>query len=115
MKRKFQLPMTLTNTTCPRADGKVVARSLDFNLASVGKDENEATRKLRLQIKEYVEFGLSRGWDDFILCAAPDKYVRALTPDAVIKIGPPIEIASNERTVITVPLDNEACAAAVHP
>jgi hypothetical protein len=115
MRRKFQLPMTLTNTVCPREDGKIVARSLDFHLASVGKDEAEAKGKLRIQIKEYVEFGLSRFWDDFVLHAAPDKYVHMLTPDTPIEIGPPIEIASNERAVITVRSPhNEACVAAVH-
>lgn len=114
MHRKFQLPMTLTNLICPRKDGKVVARSLDFHLASVGGNEEEATRKLRIQIKEYVEFGLSKGWEDYILFSAPDKYAKLLTPDTLVKYGPPIDIASDERPVITVHVPvHEAQLAAV--
>jgi len=114
MRRKFQLPMTLTNTVCPREDGKTVARSLDFDLATVGANENEAIRRLRIAIKEYVEFGLGKGWNDFILFDAPDQYRHKLTPLSLVEFGAPIEIANQERAVITVrPTHHEAQRVAV--
>jgi len=101
--------MTLTHLLC--TNGKAVAHSLDFDLVSVASTEEEATKKLRLAVKTYVEFGLGKGWDDYILFPAPKRYRDKLTPDVPAQIGPPIEIASDERAVLVV-RPHEAFAAA---
>ena len=99
MPRQFQLPMTLTHLVT-KTDGRCVAHSLDFDIVEVGANEEEAWERLTAAVKAYVEFGLSKGWDDYILFDAPDEYQRKITPDMEVQIMPPLEIASKPRNVI---------------
>ena len=110
MRRHFHLPMTLTHLLT--VNGKAVAHSLDFDLVAVAATEGEASEKLRVAVKTYVEFGLGKGWDDYILSPAPKKYRAKLTEDTPVRIGPPIEIATQQRAVLVV-RPHEALATAV--
>ena len=91
-RAEFQLPMTATFTQTQREDGKFVAHALEFDLVAVANSEEEATDKIRLAVKIYIEFGLSKGWEDDILFPAPQESWNRLTPDSAISLAAPIEI-----------------------
>jgi hypothetical protein len=111
MRRPFRLPMTLSHLVTRTAGNRFVAHSLDFDLVEVGATRDEAWSKLTLAVKTYVEFGMSKGWDDFIIFPAPDEFKRKITKDMVIEIMPPIEIANTSQPVIALQ-EHEAPAAA---
>jgi hypothetical protein len=71
----FNLPMMLT--FLESRNGHLV-HSLDFDIVSVATTEHEAWEKARLCGKGYVEFGLSKGWPDYIAFSAPQDKI---TPD----------------------------------
>jgi hypothetical protein len=62
--KPFNLPMMLT--FLESKNGHHVVHSLDFDIVSVADTEHEAWEKARLAVKTYVEFGLSKGWYDYI-------------------------------------------------
>ena len=73
MPRQFRLPMTLSTTVTQK--GKLwIAHSLDFDLVETGDSRSDAWENLMLAIKTYVEFGLSKGWDDFIIQTASNDF-----------------------------------------
>ena len=110
MKRKpFDLPMVLTNLMTH--NGRCVAHSLDFDIVCVADSENEAWEKLSLAIKTYVEFGISKQWQDFISFPAPQEFWDKLTPETPIQLRPSIMIAGEERRVMEAEL-YEDCPAA---
>jgi len=84
--------MTATFTQQRRDDGKFVAHALEFDLVAVADTETEATDKIRLAVKIYIEFGLSQGWEDDILFPAPQQSWDRLTEDSRISLAAPIEI-----------------------
>jgi hypothetical protein len=105
MPRQFRLPMTLTTTTSKQGD-LYVAQSLDFDLVETGKSRTDAWGNLMLAIKTYVEFGLGKGWDDFIIQNAPNE----IHPHGTrVEQMPPLELASTTRGVII--LHETECAA----
>src|SRR5215471_18716431 len=107
-RKPFNLPMMLTNLLV--RNGKHVAHSLDFDIVCVGDNEKEASEKLYLAIKTYVEFGISKGWEDYIHFEAPQEYWDKLTPDVPLQLGPSITIAGVQRKVLEAEI-NEDCVA----
>jgi hypothetical protein len=97
MPRQFRLPMTLTTTTSQRGE-LFLAQSLDFDLVETGSSKGEAWENLMLAIQTYVEFGLRKGWDDFIIQNTPDDLPAAV--GMTIEVMPPLELASTTRGVI---------------
>lgn len=98
----FELPMTATFAMGQRADGKFIAHALEFDIVSVAETEKEAELKLRLAVKLYVEYGLSKGLEKDIRFPAPQACWDRLTADSTISIGPPIKIQdhSPERLIV---------------
>ena len=92
--------MMLTHLTSQ--NGKYVVHSLDFDIVSVADNEREAWEKHTLAIKTYVEFGISNGWQEYIIFPAPQELWDKITPDTPTQIRPPIMIAGVERKVIEV-------------
>lgn len=106
MPRQFRLPMTLSTTVTQK--GKLwIAHSLDFDLVETGTSKTGAWDNLMLAIRVYVEFGLSKGWDDFIIQTAPDDF--QMTAGMRAEVMPPLELASTTRGVII--LHETECAA----
>jgi hypothetical protein len=108
-KKPFSLPMMLTHLMVH--NGKHVAHSLDFDIVCVGDSEDEAWDKLSVAIKTYVEFGISNGWEDFIIFQAPQEVCDKLTPDVPLKLGPPITIAGMQRKVLEAEVCEDCVAA----
>ena len=100
MMNRFSLPAMLTNVIW--TNGKSKAHNLDFDLVTVAPTEDEALQKLRLCIKTYVEFGLSKGWDNYIIFHAPKEILDQLKPNTPVQIMPPLEIASQCAPVLAV-------------
>jgi hypothetical protein len=94
--------MTLSHLVTRTSDNRFIAHSLDFDIVEVGASRAEAWGNLTLAVKAYVEFGLSKGWDDFIIFPAPNRFKRQITKDMVIEIMPPIEIANTMQPVMSV-------------
>jgi hypothetical protein len=103
----FSLPMSVTFGTHER-EGKWIAHSLEFDLAASGTSKQEALDKLRLSVKTYVEYGLSKKWDDAIIFPAPDMFWERLNDD-VVQLMKPIHIDS--RVTMQVYVRNLAAAA----
>ena len=108
-RKPFNLPMMLTNLVV--RDGKHIAHSLDFDIVCVADSDQAAWDKLCLAIKTYVEFGLSKGWQDFIMFSAPQECWDRITPDTPLQLRPPITIAGEARKVVEAKF-YEACSAA---
>jgi hypothetical protein len=108
-RKPFNLPMMLTNLVV--RDGKHVAHSLDFDLVCVADNDTEAWDNLCLAIKTYVEFGISKGWNDYIMFPAPQEFWDKITPDTPLQLRPPITIAGEVRKVVEAEV-YEACTAA---
>jgi len=90
-RRRFSLPATVTFIFSKHGE-KVVAHALDFDLVAVADTHQEAERKIRLAVKTYVEYGLSKNWTDEIIFPAPDEYWDELG-HATIALMDPIEVA----------------------
>jgi hypothetical protein len=103
--------MTLSHLVAKIAENRFVAHSLDFDLVEVGTTKEEAWKNLSLAVKAYVEFGLSKGWDDYIIFPAPDEFKRKLTKDITVEMMPPIEIANISQPVMALQ-EHEALAVA---
>jgi len=100
MSRPFRLPMTLGHIVTQTSSTRFVAHSLDFDLVEIGATEEEAWGNLMLAVKTYVEFGLSKGWDDYVIQPAPEQY--KITEDMEVKMMPPLLIANAKRAVIAM-------------
>jgi hypothetical protein len=98
-KQPFRLPMTLTFLS-GRLDGKFLVHSLDFDIVSVARDEDTAMTKMRMAVKTYVEYGLSKGWKEHIVFPAPQSFWDCLGPDTPTKIAPPITVGDVKRIVL---------------
>src|SRR4051794_32605489 len=97
MPRQFRLPMTLSTTVTQK--GQLwIAHSLDFDLVETGTSKSDAWENLMLAIKAYVEFGLGKGWDDFIIQTFPSE----ITAGMSVEFMPPLELASTTRGVIVL-------------
>jgi len=83
-----------------RPDGKVVAHSLDFDLVAVGSDEDNAFKKLRLALKTYLEYGLSKGWVDDICFPAPQEYWEPFLKASSMRSMEPIEIDDDRQMIV---------------
>src|ERR1039458_10689284 len=94
MRRPFRLPMTLTHLITQSSEKRFVVHSLDFDLVEVGATREEAWDRLALAVKSYVEFGLSKAWDDYIIFPAPDEYKPQITKDMLFTL-----MRSEERRV----------------
>lgn len=99
-ERSFNLPMMLT--FLESKNGHHAVHSLDFDIVSVGDSEDEAWSKLRLAVKTYVEYGLSKGWKEHIVFNAPKEFWDKITPDVSTRIMDPITLADTEKKVIAV-------------
>lgn len=102
MRRPFRLPMTLSHLITQTSPNRFIAHSLDFDLVEVGTTRDEAWQRLALAVKTYVEFGLSKAWDDFIIFPAPDEFKRQITKEMVLTLMPPIEIANTAQPVMAL-------------
>jgi hypothetical protein len=98
-RRAFQLPMTTTISVGQR-DGRFIAHALDFDIVCTGETEDDATDKLALSIKTYIEYGLSKGWSGDILFPAPTECWDRLSPDTPVKLMPPIFIDDRRMLVV---------------
>lgn len=108
---EFSLPTTLTTLSGRLRDNRYVAHCLDFDLLEIANTDEEAWSRLTRTIKTYVEFGLSKGWNESIRHRAPQHYWDALTPDVPVKVMPPIMIANISSPVIKVEATHEALCA----
>jgi len=105
------LPMALTVRMCTNRDtGKVTMHALDFDLVCVADDEAEANRKIRLAIKNYIEFGLTNDWSEDILFPAPDEYWQQIANADIIVMGEPIQIMAQKMLVYRATTCHEAHA-----
>lgn len=109
--KKFRLPTTITNLI-QKGDECCTAHSLDFDIVAVAPSESEAWDKLQLCIKTYVEFGLSRGWEDYIYFPAPEAVRAELKKaDTQLEVRPPLQIANDLRPVVAArPHDHQRVA-----
>lgn len=98
-KRAFQLPMTMTILISRQAE-KVVAHALDFDIVTVADTEEHATNKLALAVKTYVEYGLSKGWSEDIMFAAPNEYWEGLSPETPVNLMAPIFVDDKRMLVV---------------
>ena len=73
-RRPFVLPTTVTITFRPEKGGGVTAHALEFDLASTGKNRQDADRKISVAIQSYIEFGLLNGWTEDIRYPAPAQF-----------------------------------------
>lgn len=97
---EFSLPTTITALAAEIPDGRYVAHCLDFDLVETAPNADEAWSRLVSTIKAYVEFGLSKGWNNCIRHRAPERYWNLLTPKVPVKFMPPLKIANFESPVI---------------
>jgi|SRR5271157_3556804 len=107
----FRLPMTLTHLISRHGE-KTVLHSLDFDIVTVAKNEDEAWTRHNLSVKTYVEFGLSKGWSAHILFRAPQDAWDKLMPNRHVKIVPPLIIESQTTTMYAVEAPDEYLCAA---
>jgi hypothetical protein len=107
-KRQFSLPATLTFIFSKDGE-KTVAHALDFDLVAVADTDEEATRKIRLAVKTYVEYGLSNNWVDEIIFPAPDEFWEKLR-SAKISLMKPIKVADQSMRTYFARPTNEANA-----
>jgi hypothetical protein len=96
----FSLPMTAVFLV-KKYNDKAVAHALDFDLVTVASTEEEAMRKMRIAVKHHVEFGLKNNFNLDILQSAPEEAWSALTPDATLSIGEPIEVCDRRMLTAT--------------
>jgi hypothetical protein len=80
---------------------RTIAHALDFDLVAVGRNEDEAIRKLRASVKCHVEFGIRYNYVCDILSSAPAEAWDALTTDTTLKIGDPIQIRNGHLLTAT--------------
>lgn len=99
-ERPFNLPMMLT--FLESQNGHHAVHSLDFDIVSVADSEEVAWKKLRLAVKTYVEFGLSKGWKNHILFNAPQECWDKITPELTSRILESITLGDTETKVIAV-------------
>jgi hypothetical protein len=99
-ERPFNLPMMLT--FLESKNGHHAVHSLDFDIAAVADSEEVAWKKLRLAVKTYVEFGLSKGWKNYIMFNAPQECWDKITPELTSRILEPITLGDTETKVIAV-------------
>lgn len=83
-------------------NGHHAVHSLDFDIVSVADSEEAAWNKLRLAVKTYVEFGLSKGWKKYIVFNAPQECWDKITPELTSRILEPITLGDKETKVIAV-------------
>ena len=93
-RHPFQLPTTVTIIFSYEADGKVTAHALDFDIVAIGKNREEADRKICLAVRSYVEFGFLQGWAEDIRYPAPEEFWPSKGTD--LKVTGTIEILSRE-------------------
>ena len=98
-RRAFQLPMTMT-ILITRKEDKVVAHALDFDIVTVADTEEHATNKLALAVKTYIEYGLSKGWSEDIIFAAPNECWEKLSPETPVSLMPPMFIDDRRMLVV---------------
>ena len=97
----FEYPMAFTVGVCrDRETGKIKMHALDFDLVCVADDEEEATQKIRLAVKNYVEFGLSNDCADDIYFPAPTEYWEQLRGADITVMSEPISIMTRNMIVI---------------
>jgi hypothetical protein len=92
-RRPFQLPVSLS--FCSYRDpetGKFVFHAMDVDLVSVADTEQEAMRKIRLAVKNYIEFGLSNNWVEDIIYPAPKEYWDVLAEATEVGMMEPIQV-----------------------
>lgn len=99
-ERPFNLPMMLT--FLESQNGHHAVHSLDFDIVSVADSDAVAWNKLRLAVKTYVEFGLSKGWKNHIMFNAPQECWDKITPELNSRILEPITLGDTETKVIAV-------------
>ena len=99
-ERSFNLPMMLT--VLESKNGHHAVHSLDFDIVSVADSEEVAWSKLRLAVKTYVEFGLSKGWKNQIVFNAPQECWDKITPELTSRILESITLGDTETKVIAV-------------
>lgn len=99
-ERQFNLPMMLT--FLESQNGHHAVHSLDFDIVAVADNEELAWNKLRLAVKTYVEFGLSKGWKNHIVFNAPQDCWNKITPELNSRILEPITLGDAETKVIAV-------------
>jgi hypothetical protein len=101
---------TVVSVYRDKQTSKFVAHSLDFDLVCVGENQQQASHSLNLAVKTYVEFGLSKGWNNEIHFPAPQEFWNMLTPDTPLKLGPTIYI-DNRSMLVFQAEPSEAVAA----
>ena len=91
-RKTFELPMMSVIRFSRDGEG-FVAHALDFDLVAVGRNEEEATKKIRWAIKAYIEYGLKNYWEDHIIFRAPEETVNELSPgETTLKLLEPLMI-----------------------
>jgi hypothetical protein len=92
-RKPFKLPMTVNVCGYPAKDGQSrVAHALEFDLACVGKTDEEALDKLRLALRIYVEYGLVNDIAEDIIYPAPDEFWQILAQSKSVNVLDEIDI-----------------------
>ncbi|MGI0086239.1 MAG: hypothetical protein ACREBQ_14260 [Nitrososphaerales archaeon] len=108
-KRTFKLPMTSTFAIGVQGD-KFSAHALDFDIVCVSDSEERAIDNLRLAVKTYIEYGLSKGWSEDILFPAQEKFWDGIDSEGLVKMLPPLEVDDRRMIVFraaALPVDDE--------
>ncbi len=104
-KKSFQLPMTLMFLFSEDSKTKThLVHALDFDLICTGKTEEEATKKIRLAVKSYIEYGLNENCPEDIVFPAPPEYWDLLLSAEDAAIMPPIKIMERRIMAYRVPV-----------
>jgi hypothetical protein len=90
--RPFSLPTSVMVSFYKTKSGGYRAHALDFDLVCSSKDAAEAKRKIRLAIKTYIEYGLSKGWESYIIFPAPAECWQRLSPGTPVTVWEPIRV-----------------------
>jgi hypothetical protein len=92
-RKPSQLPMSLSFSSYRDTEsGKFVFHALDVDLVSVADTEQEASRKIRLAVKNYIEFGVSNNWVEDIIYPAPKEFWDVLGESTEVGMMEPIKI-----------------------
>ena len=106
-RKPFELPASVTIVFYLEKDGRMSAHALEFDLVSTSDTAADALQKIRLSVRNYVEFGFLNSWTEDIRYPAPEKFWPL--PGTELEVGEPITIMSRSLLVYSAsPIAHES-------
>src|SRR5437870_2275755 len=101
-KKVFKLPMVaaLNISQQPNASSRFIAHALDFDLVCSASTKERALEKIRLAVKTYIEYGLSKNWAEDIHFPAPADFWEKFQSAGTVELLPPILIEDDRLLVV---------------